>query len=275
MSTTTNEKSFAKFPATFSLPHLIEIQLDSYKWFMAGGLRELFEEISPIKDWSGKELELYLTDYYFDEPKYDEAKAKFLNLSYEAPLRVKVKLVNKRTGQSKEQEAYFGEFPLMTQRGTFVVNGVERVVVSQLIRSAGIFFTADNFRGRKLFGAKLIPNRGAWLEFETDQDGAIFVKIDRKRKIPATSLFRIFGLEDDQKILNLFKDVDTDSEKKHIEATLAKDQTKTKADAFVEVYKRLRPGDLATVDNAQQLVEEMFFSFKSYDIARVGRWKLN
>ena len=269
------EKSFAKFPSVFSPTNLIEIQLASYRLFMEKGLRALFDEISPIKDWSGKELELYFTDYYFDEPKYDEIKAKFLNLSYEAPLRVKVKLVNTKTGQTKEQEAYFGDFPLMTQRGTFIVNGVERVVVSQLIRSSGVFFTSDYTRGRKLYGTKLIPNRGAWLEFETDSDDTISVKIDRKRKIAVTSLLRIFGLEAEDEILRAFKDVDTDADHRYIEATLKKDLAKTKTESFIEIYKRLRPGDLATADNAQQLIEAMFFNFRRYDLAKVGRWKLN
>jgi len=159
------EKFFGKYPGAIPLPDLIEVQLDSYNWFMEHGLKELFEESSPIRDWSGKELELYFADYYFDEPKYNETEAKKLNLSYEAPLRVKLRLVNKKSGEVKEQEIYFGEFPLMTKQGTFIVNGVERVVISQLIRSSGAFFTADNVRGRRVFGAKIIPNRGAWLEF--------------------------------------------------------------------------------------------------------------
>jgi len=269
------EKFFGKHPNAMPLPDLIQAQLDSYEWFKDKGLKELFEEVSPIRDWSGKELELYFSDYYFDEPKYSESEAKKQNVSFEAPLRAKLRLLNKKTGEVKEQEIYLGEFPLMTERGTFIVNGVERVVVSQLIRSSGVFFTAQNVRGRRLFGAKIIPNRGAWLELETDWDNAIFVKIDRKRKVPITSLLRAFGLETDEKLLETFKDIDTHPDNKFIEATIKRDIAHNKGEGFIEVYKRIRPGDLATVDNAQQMIEAMFFNFERYDLAKVGRWKFN
>ena len=269
------EKFFGEYPNAIPLPNLIETQVNSFQWFMEKGLRDLFDEISPIRDWSGKELELYFADYYFDEPKFSEIEAKQKNISYEASLRAKLKLVNKKTNETNEQEVYLGEFPLMTARGTFVVNGIERVVVSQLIRSSGVFFMAEHFRGRKLFGAKIIPNRGAWLEFETDSSNVISVKIDRKRKVPVTSLLRAFGLSSDQQILDAFKDIDVDSENKYIDATIKKDTAKTQGDGFIEVYKRIRPGDLATADNAQQMIEAMFFNFERYDLARVGRWKLN
>src|SRR3989339_585192 len=264
------EKLFSSHPSLAELPYLIELQLESYEWFLNEGLKQLFEEVSPIRDWTGRDLELYFDDYYLDEPKYDEIEAKEQNASYEAPLRAKVKLVNKKTNEIKESEIYLGEFPLMTHRGTFIVNGVERVVVSQLIRSSGVFFTMNMSRGKKLFGAKLIPNRGAWLEFETDFDNSISVKIDRKRKVPVTAFLRAFGLADDDKIIKAFADVDTDKEKKHIEATLKKDVSKNQADGFIEVYRRIRPGDLASADNAQQLIESMFFNFERYDMARVG-----
>ncbi|MBU2081992.1 DNA-directed RNA polymerase subunit beta [Patescibacteria group bacterium] len=297
-------KSFAKQKVKWAaLPNLVAMQLNSYKWFMKTGLKELFEETSPISDYTGKELDLYFHDYYFDEPKFDELKAKQNGLSYEAPLRVRLELVNKKTKRSKEQEIYLGDFPLMTDWGTFIVNGVERVVVSQLIRSPGVFFSAALYRGRKLFGAKVIPNRGAWLEFETDSDGVINVKIDRKRKIPVTALLRVFaahypspdkgrlggvelrrgethptpplsGRETNEEILKLFKDVDTGTTK-HIEATLKKDPTKNAAEGFVEIYKRIRPGDPATAENAKQLVEGIFFRNDRYDLAKVGRFKMN
>lgn len=269
------ERFFGKHPNVIEPPHLIELQLDSYRWFRDKGLKELFEEVSPIRDWSGKDLELYFTDYYFDEPKYTENEAKNQNASYEAPLRVKLRLENKKSGHSREQEIYLGEFPLMTERGTFIVNGVERVVVSQLIRSSGVFFTAENNRGRKSFGAKIIPNRGAWLELETDYDGVIYVKIDRKRKVAVTSLLRAFGLGGDEQLLAAFSDIDTNPEIKYIEATIKKDAARSQNDGFIEVYKRLRPGDLATTDNAQQMIEAMFFDFERYDLAKVGRWKFN
>ena len=268
------KKYFSKFrPSFIDLPNLAEIQLNSYDWFFKHGLKELFKEVSPITDWSGKELLLELVDYSLDEPKYSEIESKEHNLSYEAPLRVKARLTNKKTEEIKEQEIYLGDFPLMTPRGTFIVNGVERVVVSQLIRSSGIYFTSFQQRGRKLFGAKIIPNRGAWLEFETDNDGAISVKIDRKRKIPVTALLRIFNLDDNQKILEIFKPGES-QEIDYIKKTLERDPAKNQDEAFIEIYKRIRPGDLATADNARSLIKTMF-SFERYDLAEVGRYKFN
>jgi len=292
-------KNFAKQKIKWvDMPNFVAMQLDSYRWFLKDGLKELFDEMSPVSDYTGKELDLYFHDYYFDEPKFDELKAKQNGLSYEAPLRVRLELINKRTKKSKEQEIYLGDFPLMTDRGTFIVNGVERVVVSQLIRSPGVFFTALLYRNRKLFGAKVIPNRGAWLEFETDPDGVISVKIDRKRKTPVTALLRVFGAhqskfttsdvvvqqrrrtsgsgiqDSNEDLLKLFKDVDT-GDIKHIEATLKKDPSKNAAESFVEIYKHLRPGDPATADNAKQLVESIFFRNDRYDLAKVGRFKMN
>jgi DNA-directed RNA polymerase subunit beta len=256
------------------LPDLIEIQRRSYDWFFREGLKELFEEISPVKDFIGRDLELYFLDYYLDEPKFAEVIAKSKNVTFEAALRVQVRLVNKKTGEIKEQEIYLGDFPLMTDRGTFIVNGIERVVVSQLIRSAGVFFTAEMIRGRRYYGAKIIPNRGAWLELETDANGVITVKIDRKRKVPISSFLRAFGYSTDQEIFDLFKDVDT-GPVRYLEATVAKDSAKDESEGLREVYKRIRPGDLATVDNARDLIYKMFFSFDRYDFGRVGRYKLN
>jgi len=256
------------------IPNLSQIQTDSYKWFLEEGLRELFHEISPVKNYTGKELELYFEDYYFDPPKFDEFQAKEKNLTHEASFRVKLKLINKKTKETKEQEVYFGDFPMMTSRGTFIINGVERVVVSQIIRSSGLYFTANVLRGRKLFGAKIIPNRGAWLEFETDADNGVYVKIDRKRKVPATILLRIFGLNTNEAILKTFKDIDT-GEIKYLEKTLKKDVSHNQDEAFIEIYKRIRPGDLATVENARSLIEAMFFRLDRYDLSRVGRYKIN
>ena len=257
------------------LPDLIRVQRDSYEWFFDQGLRELFDEISPIEDWTGKSYELEMTDFGLDEPKVDEETAKSRNATFEAALRVQVRLKNKQTGEIKEQEVYLGEFPVMTARGTFVINGVERVVVSQLIRSPGAFFVAELVKGTKRFGAKVIPNRGAWLEFETDSSGAIHVKIDRKRKIAATALLRAFGYGTNEEILGLFEDVDTDPTHSYVEATLAKDVSDSIDEGFKEVYKRIRPGDLATADNARSLIESMFFNFDRYDLGRVGRFKIN
>ncbi len=268
-------KYFTKFPQVLKLPDLIEVQKRSYQWFFDEGLKELFAEINPIKDFIGRDLELYFLDYYLDEPKFDERTAKERNVTYEAPLRALTRLVNKRTGETKEQEVYLGDFPLMTERGTFIVNGIERVVVSQLIRSAGVFFTTNIIKGRKYYGAKIIPNRGAWLEIETDANDVIYVKIDRKSKVPVTALLRAFGYGSDDEIRALFKDVDNDPNHKYIEATLQKDPAKSEAEGLIEVYKRIRPGDMATPENAKSLIHSMFFRFDRYDFGKVGRYKLN
>jgi DNA-directed RNA polymerase subunit beta len=266
-------KTFTEVVDAMPLPDLIEVQKHSYDWLFSDGLRELFEEVSPVKDFIGRDLELYFLDYYLDEPKFNERTAKAKNLNFEAPLRVKARLINKRTAETKEQEIYLGDFPLMTDRGTFIVNGIERVVVSQLVRSAGVFFTSELNRGRKYFGAKIIPNRGAWLELETDSTNAIWVKIDRKRKVAVTSLLRAFGYATDEELVALFKEVDIHPNINYLEATLAKDTASSEEEGLKEVYKRIRPGDLATADNARSLVRSMFFNFDRYDMGKVGRYK--
>ncbi len=258
-----------------ALPDLIEVQRQSYRWFLENGIRELFRELSPVRDFIGRDLELSLTDYFLDEPKFDEKTSKAKNITFEAPLRVKTRLVNKRTNETKEQEIYLGDLPVMTDRGTFVINGVERVVISQLVRSAGAFFTAEAGRGRRYYGAKVIPNRGAWLEFETDMNHVIWVKIDRKRKVAATSLLRTFGMSADEEIKEAFKDIDVHPLNKYIDATLAKDVAKNEDEGYIEVYKRIRPGDMATADNAKSLIHSMFFKFERYDLGPVGRYKFN
>ncbi|MFA6588209.1 MAG: DNA-directed RNA polymerase subunit beta [Patescibacteria group bacterium] len=270
-----NRKSFTKIQEAIPLPDLIEIQKRSYQWFFEEGLKELFDEISPIRDFIGRDLELYFMNYYLDEPRFDELTAKAKNVTFESPLRVSTKLVNKKTGEIKEQEIYLGDFPLMTDRGTFIVNGIERVVVSQLIRSAGVFFTSEIIRDRKYYGAKIIPNRGAWLEIETDTQDVMWVKIDRKRKAPITALLRSFGYGTNEEIVELFKQVDTNPDHRFLDATLKKDPSRSEAEGLKEVYKRIRPGDLATTDNARELITKMFFSFDRYDFGRVGRYKLN
>lgn len=268
-------KIFTNLNEVIPLPDLIEIQKKSYEWFFKKGLKELFEEISPIKDIMGRDLELYFLDYYLDEPKFDEITSKAKNINYEAPLRVKARLVNKKTNEIKEQEIYLGDMPLMTERGTFIINGIERAVVSQLVRSAGVFFTSETHHGKRYYGAKIIPNRGAWLEFETDTNGVIWVKIDRKRKVAVTSLLRAFGYGTDEEIISLFKDVDTHPEISFIKNTLEKDLAHSEDEGLKEVYKRIRPGDLATVDNARSLIYAMFFRFDRYDFSTVGRYKFN
>ncbi len=253
------------------VPNLLEVQRASYAWFLNSGLRLLLDEISPITDFSGKEFEITFGDYRFEESKYNEVEARKQNASYEAALRVNARLLIKKTGEIKEQEIYLGTFPLMTERGTFIINGVGRVMISQLIRSSGVFFTSSITRGVPVFGAKVIPNRGAWLEFETDHKGAIFVKIDRKRKVSAATLMRAFGM-DEKEMKKVFKKIDSGTIQ-YIEETLKQDSTKTQDEAFLELYKRIRPGDLATIENAKGLVENTFFNFDRYDLSNVGRWK--
>ncbi len=258
----------------FAEPNLIEIQRNSYDWLLKKGLREIFDEVSPIKDHTGKELELHFLDYRFDEPKYSEEQAREKDQTYEAALRVNLKLVDKAQKDTQIQEVYLGDFPVMTVRGTFIINGVERVVISQLSRAPGVYFKANIVRGRKLFSAQIIPNRGAWLDLETESDGYIGVKIDRKRKAPVTQLLRVFGLEDNDKILKTFADVDN-GDIRFLPATLKKDDAKDAADSFLGLHNRLRPGDLTTVDNAKNLIESIFFRFDRYDLSRVGRFKFN
>ncbi len=267
-------KNFGKSKINLPLPYLLTIQQEAWKCFWDRDLKELLSEISPIRDYTEKELELWFLDYKFGKPNYKtDLEAKKNNDSYEAPLRVKTKLVNLKTKEIKEQEIFLTDFPVMTERGTFIVNGVERVAIAQLIRSPGAFFTSQINRGRRYFGAKIIPNRGAWLEFETESSGFIGVKIDRKRKVPATTLLRAFGIDKDETIKEAFQDVDTNPDVKYIKETLARDTTHNQAEALVEVYKRLRPGDLTTPDTAKSLIFNMFFNFERYDLSKVGRWK--
>src|SRR3989339_1197416 len=271
----TTRKYFTPLREAIPLPDLIEIQKKSYHWFFQDGLKELFDEISPIKDFIGRDLELSFLEYYLDEPKFDEMTSRVKNITFEAPLRVKTRLQNKRDNTVKEQEIYLGDLPVMTPRGTFVINGIERVIVSQLVRSAGAFFTAEIQRGRRYYGAKIIPNRGAWLEFETDPKNVIWVKIDRKRKVPVSALLRAFGIPDDEAIMELFRDIDIHPMNHYIESTINKDISKTEDEGLIEVYKRIRPGDRATADNAKSLIHSMFFNFDRYDLGKVGRYKFN
>lgn len=272
---TQERKYFTKADTLLKSLDLIEIQKNSYQWFLETGIKELFDEISPITDFTGRDLELYFEGYYIDEPKFDEVTCRKKNISFEAPLRVKAKLINKRTGQSSVQEIYLGDVPLMTPRGTYVINGIERVVISQLIRSPGAYFTAEILRNRKFYGAKIIPNRGAWIEIETDQNNVIWIKVDRKRKVAATSLLRAFGISSSEEITELFKDVNNHPNIDYIEATLKKDAASNQDEGLIEVYKRIRPGDLATADNAKSLVHSMFFNFDRYDLGRVGVYKFD
>ncbi len=292
-------KSYARIPDILELPKLIEVQLESFKNFVDEGLGELLQEISPIVSFN-KNLELHFLDYRFDEPKYDENECRERDITFASPLWVKIRLVNKETGEIQEQEVFMGDFPLMTRNGTFVINGAERVVVSQLIRSPGVYFTVEEDRatGRGLAFAKLIPNRGAWLEFETSKRDLISVKVDRKRKLPVSVLLRAIqiaelaedelkdamknpaiciekGLGTDEHLLSLFEGVDTDTEHQFIPASIDKDPTKNVNEALLEFYKKLRPGDPPTIDNAVSFLQSLLFSSRRYDLSKVGRYKMN
>jgi DNA-directed RNA polymerase subunit beta len=271
--------TFARIPDIRKMPNLIQIQLDSFEWFKKEGLKELFAEISPIEDFTGKnlKLEFVVPDEPFGKPKWSEDECRDRDATYAAPLTVRARLTNKETGEIVEKDVFMGDFPLMTKQGTFIINGAERVVVSQLVRSPGVYFTSavDENSGRVLFAAKLIPNRGAWLEFETSNKNLLSVKIDRKRKLPVTTLLRAIGYPTNQEILALFADVDTDPERRYVSTTLERDPVKTQDEALLELYKKLRPGDPATLDNARSLRDNLFFNPRRYNLGSVGRYKLN
>jgi len=259
--------------ASNPLPNLIETQIKSFEWFLGEGIKELLEEINPITDFSGKKLELQFMNHELGEVKFDPEICRRKNLTYEAPLKVHVQLINKETGEIKEQDVFLGTIPLMTDKASFIVNGIERVVVSQIVRSPGVFFGPN--QGTPYFTAKVIPKRGAWLEIETDKKGVISVKIDRKRKIPVTALLRVFGYETDEQIKELFKDDIVSLEQDFITKTLEKDTSINADAAYQLIYKRIRPGDLATVENAKETINNMFFDYKKYDMGAVARFKIN
>ena len=262
-------RSYARISEVLELPNLIEIQTASYQWFLDEGLREMFADISPIEDFTGN-LSLEFIDYSLGEPKYLVPESKERDVTYSAPLRVKVRLVNKETGEVKDQDVFMGDFPLMTETGTFVINGAERVIVSQLVRSPSVYYSSKvDKNGKKGFSATVIPNRGAWLEYETDAKDVVHVRIDRTRKLPVTVLLRALGLGSDQEILDLIGD------NEYLRNTLEKDNTESSEKALIEIYERLRPGEPPTVDNAKSLLVSRFFDPKRYDLANVGRYKMN
>ena len=263
--------SFAKVKDVTEMPNLIEVQLDSYEWFLREGLLEVFDDVNPISNFTGN-LVLEFVDYKLDMDniKYSVEECKERDCTYAAPLKVSVRLTNNETGEIKEQEVFMGDFPLMTEQGTFIINGAERVIVSQLVRSPGVYYsnTVDK-SGKKLFSSTVIPNRGAWLEYETDSNDVIYVRIDKTRKLPITILARAMGYGSDQELLDYF------GEEERFKATIEKDNTKTKEEALLEIYKRLRPGEPPTVDSAVSLIDSLFFDAKRYDLSRVGRYKFN
>ncbi|MBC8275246.1 MAG: DNA-directed RNA polymerase subunit beta [Chloroflexi bacterium] len=271
-------KSFAKLPEVLEIPNLIKVQLDSFRWFQEEGLRELFQEVSPIYDFTGTRLELHFVGYEFRQPPCSVDQCRQRDIAYAAPLYVRAKLLVKDTGEIKEQEVFFGDIPIMTEKGTFVISGAERVVVNQLLRSPGIYFSIkqDSASGRELCAAKLIPEHGAWLEFETSNRDVIFVKVDGKRKIPVAVLLRAIGYDKDSELLELFRDVETSSEHTFIQSTMEREPSvSTREKALVDIYKRLRPGEPPTHENAQTLLNNLFFNPRRYDLGRVGRYKLN
>lgn len=262
--------SFSKIKEIADVPNLIEIQVDSYEWFLKEGLKEVFTDISPIEDYTGN-LILEFVDYSLDEkPKYDIEECKERDTTYCAPLKVKVRLINKETGEIKEQEVFMGDFPLMTDRGTFIINGAERVIVSQLVRSPGVYYSEERDKtGNRLISSTVIPNRGAWLEYETDSSGIISVRVDRTRKQPVTVLLRALGIGSDAEILELLGDDE------RLRLTLEKDNTTNVDEGLIEIYKKLRPGEPPTVESASSLLNSLFFDHKRYDLAKVGRYKFN
>ncbi|HMA58877.1 MAG TPA: DNA-directed RNA polymerase subunit beta [Halanaerobiales bacterium] len=269
MSTVRERHSFAKIDDAMDLPNLIHTQLNSYQWFLEQGLHEVFEEISPIEDFS-ENLVLEFVGYHLEEAKYTVQECRDRDDTYSAPLQVKVRLINKETGEVKEQEVFMGDFPLMTDKGTFIINGAERVVVNQLVRSSGVYFDDERTKdGRRLINGSIIPNRGAWIEFEYDKKRIISVRVDRKRKMPSTILFRALGYGSDEELIDLLGD------SKVIMDTLDRDSTDSQDEALIDLYKKLRPGEPPTVDSAKSLIESLFFDPKRYDLAAVGRYKIN
>jgi len=277
-ATIVSRKSYARLPHILDVPNLIAIQLDSHQWFQEKGLMQLLEEVSPITDLIGTRLELRFIGYEFRAPRHTEQDCRQRDLTYSAPLYVKARLLAKATGEITEEDIFFGDIPLMTAKGTFITTGAERVVVSQLLRSPGVYFTAeeDVASGRKLCHAKLIPTRGAWLEFETSNRNVISAKINGKRRIPITTLLRAIGYGDDEQLLSLFSNEDTSPEHQFIRTTMVREPLVTsESQALIDIYKKLRPGDPASIENAKKLISNLFFNSSRYDLGRVGRYKLN
>ncbi len=267
-------KNFSKTKINLPLPSLLAYQKESWRQFLESGLKELFKEVFPITDYNGKHFEIDFADYYLGKGKYNSPEeAKLKDDTYSAPLKVKAVLKNLKTKETATQEVLLCDLPLMTENGTFIINGVERVTIFQLIRSPGVFFTARNFHGRKYFGAKIIPSRGSWLEFETDTSGLIGVKINRQRKVAATTILKAFGFKSDEEIKKFFSKVDR-GDIKFIEKTISRDPSTNQDEAILEIYSKLRPGDMASPDAARDLIWNMFFNFQRYDLSKVGRWKI-
>ncbi len=267
------QKTFSRYnPPRQKLPNLVEHQLTSFDWLINEGISEVFKEFSPIRDYGEKKFDLSFEKYEIGEPTMDEYAAKRNNRTYEAPLKAVIKLKNKTLGTENEQEIFIADFPMMTDHGTFIINGVERVVVPQLARSSGVFFTSQILKGKTVFGAKIIPARGVWIEIETEADGGLIVKVDRKRKLPITSFLRILGAKTEREMIDYFKGVSGGEDS--IKTTLEKDPAKTTEDAFIEMYRRMRDGDIATPETARDFVLTVLGEDR-YDISEVGRTRFN
>ena len=266
----TLRKSFARYQEILEMPNLLEIQKKSYQWFLDVGLREVFRDVAAITDYAGN-LELSFIDYSMDEkPKYDVEECKARDCTYAAPIKVRVRLRNKETEEIKEQEIFMGDFPIMTNSGTFVINGAERVIVSQIVRSPGMYYTRTADKADNLtFATTVIPYRGAWLEYETDLSDVFYVRIDKNRKLPITCLIRAIGPKTDAEIIEMF------GEDERIQSTLEKDTCKNYEEALLEIYRKLRPGEPPTVDSAESLLNGLFFDPRRYDLSAVGRYKFN
>ena len=261
--------TYAKINEVLKMPHLLDLQNKSYEWFLEKGLKDIFKDISPIEDASGN-LSLSFENFKLGEPKYDIRECKERDTTYAAPLRVQIRLVNHETGEIKDQEVFMGDFPLITDTGTFIINGAERVIVSQLVRSPGVYYGHEiDPMGIRLYNSTVIPNRGAWIELETDANDIVYARIDRNRKIPVTVLIRALGWSSNADILELFFD------DKRLKATFEKDTTENQDEALVEIYKKLRPGEPPTVESARNLFEGLFFDPRRYDLSRFGRYKMN
>ena len=266
----TERVSFSRNRQVLDLPNLISVQTESYDWFIKKGLKEVFEDISPITDYA-ETMVLEFVDYYFDsEPKYSEEESKDRDVNFSTPLKVKTRLINKETGEVKEQEVFMGDFPLMTNKGTFIINGAERVIVNQLVRSPGAYYAVEiDKSGNKLYSSTVIPNRGAWIEYDTDSSGVVNVRVDRMRKLPVTTLLRALIFKTDAEIIEALGDI------KELRNTLEKEVSKTREEALIEIYKKLKPGDPAALESAEPLIHNMFFDPRRYDLAKVGRYKFN
>ena len=262
-------RSFSRIRNTYALGDLLEIQKKSYNWFMEEGIEEVFKDLFPVENFAGT-LSLEFGDYHFDEPRYSIKECKERYATYAAPLKVDVRLFNNETGEVKEQEIFLGDMPLMTDSGAFVINGAERVIVSQLVRSPSVYFSREiDKNGRVLITSQIIPTRGTWLEFETDARDIVYCRIDRTRKVPLTTVLRAFGLSSDEDIIKLFGDND------FVKNTIAKDSTRNTDEALIEIYEKLRPGEPATLDSSKNQIITRFFDEFRYDLAKVGRYKFN